>query len=159
MRVAPAREGWLAFADNKRGFRLEHPSDWEVHPGLAGLLVAIVAPSKAGEDFSPSVNVVRKTGMRSRDLDELAQNAIREVGRVLTDLLVIDVDVAVVSGLSARRSVFSYRQGIFGLTAEQWLMVEGDRHWTISATASSDRYDSIADEFSTIIGSFEITYG
>jgi hypothetical protein len=157
MTVISTRTEWSMYADARRGFRLEHPADWDVRPGLAGLLVAIVAPSENGNDFRSNVNVVRKTGVGSRDLDELAQNAIREVGRILTDLLVIDIDAAVVAGLSARRLLFSYRQGMFGLTAEQWLMVEEDKHWTISASASSDRYNSIADEFAAIVASVEVT--
>jgi len=154
--VNPGRSNYL---DRRRGFRLEHPSSWEVRPGQAGLLLAIVAPPGREGEFRSNLNVVRKVGMQAAELDRLAEMAIREVARVLTDLIVIDVDAAVVSDRPARRLLFGYRQGIFGLTAEQWVLVDGDRHWTISAAASSDVYDSVADDFSGIVGSFGIADG
>lgn len=151
--------GWSDYLDRKRGFRLEHPSGWELRPGQAGLLLAVVAPPGQEGGFRSNLNVVRKAGVQSAELDRLAQMAIREVARVLTDLIVIDIDAAVVSDRPARRLLFGYRQGIFGLTAEQWVLGNGDQQWTISAAASSDVYDSVADDFSGIVESFEITDG
>lgn len=151
--------GRTNYVDRKRGFRLEHPSGWEVRPGQAGLLLAVVAPPVEEGEFRSNLNVVRKTGVQAVELDRLAQMAIGEVARVLTDLIVIDVDAAVVSDRPARRVLFAYRQGIFGLTAEQWILVDRDRHWTISAAASLERYSAVAYDFASIVASFEIADG
>lgn len=149
---------WSEYLDRKRGFRLEHPSGWEVRPGQAGLLLALVAPGEDGE-FRSNLNVVRKTGVHAADLDRVARTAIQEVARVLTDLIVIDVDAAIVADRPARRLLFGYRQGIFGLTAEQWVFADDDRHWIVSAAASSERYGAAADDFARIVASFEIADG
>lgn len=122
------------------------------------MLVAVIRDD-ADEGFRPSLNVVRKTGPRTLELDELARVALRDLTRVLTDLTVLDVEAMVVSDTPARRVLFSYRQGIYGLTSEQWLFYSGEGQWTISAAASSDRYDAVADVFGRMVARFELVDG
>ena len=150
---------WTRYEDARRHFGLDHPTDWEIQRGVAGLLVAVAAPRRDEGAFRPNLNVVRKSGIAVVELDELAQAAIREVTRVLTDLTVLDIEPVVVSQVPGRRLLFSYRQGIFGLTAEQWLFFAQEGQWTISAAASSEEYDDVADVFARIVSSIEVSDG
>lgn len=150
---------WTRYEDARRHFSLDHPAEWEIQRGVAGLLVAVAGPRREEGAFRPNLNVVRKSGIAVVELDELARAAIREVTRVLTDLTVLDIEPVVVSDVPARRVLFSYRQGIFGLTAEQWLFFAQEGQWTISAAASSEDYDDVADVFARMARSVQVFDG
>lgn len=151
---APPRAA--ATHEDYHGFTIEVPDGWRVQKGVAGLLVSVVAPARDGE-FRPNLNVVRKVRDRAPDLDALARDALKTLARVLTDVLVVDVDSAVVADLPARRILVAYRQGMFALTSEQWIVAADEHIWTISAGAATDRWDEVADDFAAIVRSLRLT--
>lgn len=144
------------YVDPRHGFALEVPPGWELRSGVAGLLVAIVDTHASEGEFRPS-NLVRKVRDRRPDLDALARDVLKTLGRLLNDLIVIDVDSAVVAELPARRLLVAYRQGLFALTSEQWIVVDDDQIWTISAGAGTDRWDDVADVFAAVVRSLRFT--
>lgn len=144
---------WTEYADRRHGFSLSHPRDWQVVRGVTGLLVSIAAPEEDDAGFRSNLNVVRRIQDTALDLDGLAQNAVKSLVRVLNDVIVIDVDTAVVADHPARRLLLAYRQGIYALTSEQWLLLAGDHIWTVTAGAATDAWDEFADTFSRIADS------
>ena len=153
--VAEAASQWSSYTDASAGIALEHPVQWKAVPGMTGLLVAVVGPQGAG-GFAPNLNVVRRVNDVQLSLDDLALNAFREVKRVLTDAVIIDLDHAVVSREPARRFLFAYRQGIYGLTGEQWVWLTRQHIWTVTAGAATEDYDSVADELTRVVRSLRV---
>jgi hypothetical protein len=147
--------GWIAYED-RRGFSLRHPPEWKVTRGSAGLLVSVAEAKGVSTSFVSNLNVVRRVNDKTAHLDELAREAAGEVHRLLTDAILIELDATTVAGNRARRLVFAYRQGIHGLTGEQWLFAEPARIWTITAGASNDVYPDIAKIFEAIVSSFAV---
>lgn len=143
------------YRDERNGFSLVVPDGWEVQRGIAGLLVAVVKGAGDGS-FRPNLNVVRKVRDRVGDLDDLARETVRGLGRLLSDFLLIDLDGAVVSNLPARRVLMAYRQGIFSVTSEQWIVLTDQHIWTLSAAAPTDRWDECADVFAAVASSWVI---
>ena len=115
--------------------------------------MSLVAPNEDATAFKPNLNVVRKVRDTRSGLDELARDAITTLNRLLTDLIVIDLDSEVVADLPARRVLVAYRQGSFALVSEQWLLVTDEFIWTISAGAAADQWNAMADEFSRVVRS------
>lgn len=144
------------YTDERNGFSLVVPVGWAAQRGVSGLLVSIVAPEVDEGAFRPNLNVVRKVRDRAPDLDALAHDALKTLQRLLTDLIVIDVDAGVVADLPARRLLVAYRQGVFALTSEQWIVAGDDYIWTISAGASADRWHEVADVFAEIVRSLDL---
>ena len=145
-----------AYSDRRHGFSLEVPPGWGIRKGVAGLLVSLVAPNEDASAFKPNLNVVRKVRDTRSGLDELARDAVATLNRLLTDLIVIDLDSEVVADLPARRVLVAYRQGSFALVSEQWLLVTDEFIWTISAGAAADQWDAMADEFSRVVRSLRL---
>lgn len=143
---------WAPHVDHRHGFALNHPSDWNVVPGMSGLLVAIRAPGH--RDFRPNMNVIRRVRDTPLGLDGLVDKALAGLARVLTEPIVIDVDTAVVADHPARRFLVAYRQGIYTLTSEQWLLLSEDHVWTVSTAAATETWDQAADTFSDMVRSF-----
>lgn len=146
---------WTAYADSRVGLHLEHPADWRSHRGMSGLVLAIAGPERA-DGFAPNLNVVRRMNDVKLSLDELARAAVREVSRVLTDAALIDLDAAVIADSPARRLLFTYRQGIYGLTGEQWVWLTSDHIWTVTAGSATEDYDEVADVFAAIVASLSV---
>lgn len=117
-----------------------------------------MAVVKDGEEggFRPNLNVVRKVRDKAGDLDDLARDAVRGLGRLLSDFLLIDLDAAVVSNLPARRLLVAYRQGIYSMTSEQWIVLTDEHIWTLSAAAPTARWDECADVFAAAARSWVI---
>ena len=143
------------YLDERHGFTLGVPEGWSIQRGVAGLLVAFAMDGE-GESFRPNLNVVRRARDRTGDLDELAQETIRSLRRLLSDLLLIDLDAAVVSDLPARRILIAFRQGIFSVTSEQWIVPSADHVWTVSAAASTEHWDDCADVFAAMVAGFKV---
>lgn len=146
---------WASYSDQRGSLTVKHPPEWQPRRGMAGLLVAIVGPDR-GTGFPPNINVVRHVNDVQINLDDLARTAVREVTRILTDVAIIDLDQAVVAGAPARRLLFTYRQGIYGLTGEQWVWLTHDRIWTVTAGAVTEEYDSVADTFARIVAELNV---
>jgi len=102
------RPGWIAHADRRHRFALTYPPDWEVAPGLSGLLVSLVAP-EATTPFRPNMNVVRRVLDKTLDLNGMAEGVLASLMRLVSDPLVIDIDTAVVADQPARRLLVGYR--------------------------------------------------
>ena len=150
-----SEELWSRHVDDRRGFSLEYPSEWQMQRGMSGLLVSFAAPRQS-EGFAANLNVVRRVDDTALDLDGIAQVAVREILRLLTDVTLIDADATVVADSPARRLLFAYRQGIYGLTGEQWLFRAPGHLWTVTAGASSEEYDALAPIFARITGSLRV---
>lgn len=147
---------WAEYADRRHGFSLSHPRDWQVVRGVTGLLASIAAPEEDDAGFRSNLNVVRRIQDTALDLDGLARTAVSSLVRVLNDVIVIDVDTAVVADHPARRLLLAHRQGIYALTCEQWLLLAGDHIWTVSAGAATDVWDEVADTFGRIAHSLAL---
>ena len=150
-----SEELWVRHFDERRGFSLEYPSEWQLQRGMSGLLASVVAP-RPSESFAANMNVVRRVDDTAMDLGGIAQVAVREILRLLTDVTLIDADSTVVADSPARRLLFAYRQGIYGLTGEQWLFRVPGHLWTVTAGASSEEYDALAPIFARITGSLRV---
>lgn len=146
---------WTSYSDPRVDVTLKHPPDWEPRRGVAGLLVAVVG-ADGGAGFPPNINVVRHVNDVQINLDDLARTATREVTRILTDVVMIDLDRAVVAGAPARRLLFTYRQGVYGLTGEQWVWLTRDHIWTVTAGALTEEYDIFADIFAEIVAGLDL---
>ncbi len=151
--VEPSVPSVECYKDERNGFSLGVPPGWQVRKGVAGLLVSLVAPTPTGASFTPNLNVVRKVRDTTADLDSLARDAVRTLSRLLTDLIVIDLDSDVVADLPARRVLVAYRQGLFALTSEQWIVAEDDFIWTVSAGAAADQWDTVTNAFARVVAS------
>ena len=146
---------WTSYSDARLQLSLQHPSDWTAQRGSSGLLVTVVGPQSAA-GFAPNLNVVRRANDVRLALDDLAEAAIREVRRVLTDFMIIDLDPAIVVETPARRVLFAYRQGIYGLTGEQWMWLTRDHIWTVTAGAATEDYHEVADVFDRMLRSLRM---
>ena len=140
---------------SRHGFSIHHPAAWKVTPAVAGMLVSLVAPG-SDDVFPSNANVVRRARDVALDLDGLARSAIQLLRRVLSEPLVIDVDHDVVAEQPARRLLVAYRQGIYALTCQQWILLTDDHIWTISAGARSEEWSECAAVLDRIGRSFEL---
>ncbi len=149
-------QGWNRYEDERRGFSLTHPSDWEVLRGAGGLLVSVAAPAPPSDAFRSNMNVVRRVLDTSLDLEGFAQSALASLVRLLNEPIVIDVDTDVIAEHPARRLLVAYRQGLYALTTQQWLFRDDEHVWTISAGALTERWDQDADAFTDVAHSFRL---
>lgn len=122
--------------------------------GVSGLLVSVVAPDADAGGFRSNLNVVRRVRDSSLDLDGLAESSVSSLLRLLTEPIVVDIDSDVIANQPARRLLIAYRQGLYALSSEQWLWLDDDHIWTISAAALTEKWDAGTDAFSRIAHSF-----
>lgn len=151
----PERDEDWAVHRSVQGFAIDHPSDWRVFRAMAGMLVSLVAPGP-DDVFSANANVVRRARDVPLDLDRLTETSIQILLRVLSEPLIVDVDTDVISDQPARRLLVAYRQGIYALTCQQWLLMTDDHIWTVSAGARSDEWADRAALFDRIGRSFTL---
>lgn len=146
---------WVSYEDARAELTFHYPEGWNIARGTGGLLASITARQR-DQGFPPSLNVVRRVNDHDYSLDDLARSAVREVQRVLTDALLIDLDAAVVADSPARRLLFSYRQGVYGLTGEQWVWLTRSHLWTVTAGARTEDYEAVADVYARTVRSLRV---
>lgn len=147
---------WAIYRDERRGFGLSFPPDWEPVRGMAGLLVSIAGVSDE-KGFRPNLNVVRRANDRALDLDGLLESSLTELGRVLTDMIVIDASAVVVAHHPARHLIVTHRQGAFSLTSQQWMFVTDEHVWTVSASCTTEDYATLANLFTGVVASLSVS--
>jgi hypothetical protein len=114
------------------------PEGWRDLGPVAGVLAAFAAPeAERGEPrFAPNANLTTTPG-EGAGLDVHAERQAQVLGVLLTDAVLLDEEAAELGGVPALRRLVAYRQGIFELTLEQWLLVAGDRLVALSVTCES----------------------
>ena len=85
---------------------------------------------------------------------------LETIGRVLTDVRLVDRESATLLGQAGERVLLAYRQGTHSLAMEQWWSVaenagEGGAV-VVSATCAALDYDAYADTFTRIAGSLTV---
>jgi hypothetical protein len=140
------------------GLALERPPVWKHQENDAGLIFAGPADEQDPDAFRPTVNVVVADleGVEAIDLDALAEAQLDEMSRVLTDVLVIDVAEDEVATLPARKTVLTFRQGIYAITLEQWIAVRGSTIVTVSAASENHEYARQASVAERLVRSLEL---
>ncbi len=151
----PAAGEWRVIRHRKVGFSLSHPPDWRAIGSVMTSLVTVVGP-ELEEGFQPNLNVIRKVDDTRLDLDRLTQASIEQMSRILTDPMVIDVHAMELDERPARHIVIAHRQGIFGLTSDQWLLKEAGHIWLLSSATRSEAYESHGILFGRIARSLRI---
>jgi len=118
------------------GFELDVPDAWQVAALDDGLVAA--AEETADEPAYPPGFAVSFGDLVGEAIDpaSLAAQGLGHAVRWLTDLRLLDEeDVRLSNGLSARRTLATYRQGISSLTLEQWHAIHDGRALVLSAIA------------------------
>lgn len=152
--VGAGVDDWSVYR-SRHGFSIGHPSRWAVTPAVTGMLVSLVAPGSS-DVFPANANVVRRVRDVVLDLDGLATSGIQLLQRVLSEPLIIDVDHDVVSAHPARRILVAYRQGVYALTCQQWILLTDEHIWTISVGARSEEWAGCVADLERIGRSFTL---
>jgi hypothetical protein len=139
------------------GFALEVPDAWRAAELPEGLLAA--AEDEPGDLSIPPGFAVTVTDLPDgpHDPASLSEQGLMAEARWLTDLHVLDEeDVELPGGLSARRTLATYRQGMSSVTLEQWHAVHDGRVLALSAMGPTADYAALHDVWHAIVGSLAL---
>ncbi|MEA2156010.1 MAG: hypothetical protein QOE11_2150 [Solirubrobacteraceae bacterium] len=139
------------------GFALQVPDAWQTTELPEGL---VAGSEEMPDDLSlPPGFAVSLAGFGDGDHDaaSLSEQGLLEETRWLTDLRLLDSeDTELASGLPARRTLATYRQGVSSLTLEQWHAVHRGRALVISATGPTQDYAALHDVWHAMAASLRL---
>lgn len=150
---------WPRYQHPDAGFALRVPPSWERAEDVLGCAAVFRMPVEDPDLFQPNLTVALPLLDETPSLEEFSAGQLTQASRLLTDVVVLDVDDAVVADFPAARVLFTYRQGIYSLTLEQWWAVAGEGAVVLSATVGTFEYAELADVFTEMVASFEVADG
>ena len=138
-------------------FSISLPATWDLAQRAAeDVLLVACEPDRADAGFRANATVVAgyvgDLGFTDwqRGCDELQ-------GRTLADWLLVDLERLTVSGHEAVRRLGHHRVGGTAVTMEQLAVLSGESGLTVTLSAETAAYDSLADVFAVIMDGFRVS--
>ena len=137
-------------------FSISLPATWDLAQRAAeDVLLVACEPDRADAGFRANATVVAGSvgdlGFTDwqRGCDEL-------LGRTLADWLLVDLERLTVSGHEAVRRLGHHRVGGTAVTMEQVAVLAGGTGLTVTLSAETAAYDSLADVFAATVDSLGV---
>lgn len=142
--------------DDKNGFSIRVPGDWQVREGLMGSAVAALRPAGPGEAWVENMNVMVDaipSGTTATDYWAAAQ---KPMAKMFANYAVRECGDEVVDGRPAHWSVYSHRMGTMDLEVLVYAVTQGPRGYVITCTAANGRLAHYRTQFQEICRSFRV---
>lgn len=143
---------WAVAVHDEQGFLLRHPADWKCVQGAGTRPMVLVGPENQGPP-TLQASAPRLSDLRGTDLDAYLLRRLDALRRVLTDLRLLDETNDQVGGVTGRRLLFSYRQGIYLLNLVDWTAHGCDRTLTLSGVCMATDYGRTEPVFQAVASS------
>jgi hypothetical protein len=142
------------------GFAVAIPRFWDVVTDVdATTVLAAVEPESAGTStvgFRANLVVTRDEGV-GLDLDTWQKGTDLILDRTLTGWVLLDLERLEINGLPAARRLGTYvAPDGPPVTLEQWVVLRGEEGLTLSMTAATATWDTMADEVAAIGATFNV---
>jgi hypothetical protein len=135
----------------KDRFRLVAPAGWEVREGDAGTLVTVIEPPPAEPRFCANVTVLRFGNEQHLTAKAVVDESLESMARLLTDFVLLER----VPAKNGERLLYTFRQGIYGLTGEQRYVVEVDAYYVVTGTTANGDFAEQRELIAAAVDSFE----
>jgi len=150
---------FLTYESYTYGIRMKYPIDWTKEEQFLGLVVSFFSPQEsASDDFLENLNVVvEDLFVQPMTIDEYTELSIDQVKKIVTDISAIDSSFTTLDGNSARKLVYSGKQGIYDIKYMQILTIKDNKAYVITYTAEINKYTYFLGRIQEMVNSFEIT--
>ena len=146
-------DGWVEVTHASHGFSLRHPPDWRALQGQGNRPLVVVGP---GPGPRPVVEAAAPLLPPAGDLDAYVALQLASLGRLLTDLRLLDEGPAPVGAIDGRRLLTTYRQGVYLLNLVVWTALAGDRALSLSGLCLATEYDRVEGTFESVAASVRL---
>ena len=137
-------------------FTLSLPATWDLAQ-RASDVVRLVAcePGRADAGFRANATVVAGS-VNDLGFTDWQRGCDELLGRTLADWLLVDLERLTVSGHEAVRRLGHHRVGGTAVTMEQVAVLAGGTGLTVTLSAETAAYDSLADVFAATVDSLGV---
>ena len=146
------REEWTEAVHKEQGFVLHYTAEWRQLEGIGTRPMVLVGPENRlpamVQASAPPLSDVSCT-----DLDGYLARRLEALGRVLTDLRLLDDSVDQLGDTTGRRLLFSYRHGIYLLNLVDWTALGRDRALSVSGVCVATDYARTESVFQAMASS------
>ncbi len=146
--------GWVEAAHADQGIALRHPPDWRALLGQGSRPLVVVGP---GPGARPVVEAAAPLLPSADDLDTYVALQLESLGRLLTDLRLLDDGPAPVGELQGRRLLATYRQGVYLLNVVVWTALAGERALSVSGICVASEYERVEATLEGIAASVRLS--
>lgn len=150
-----AMEGFERYENDKEGFAIQYPADWEPLHGT-GALVTFMAPAEPGFPGRANVTVTAEPVPSNMTPEAYLDQAKPLLAQVLPKYEFTGQDTVTVNGVDGVR--FTYLIEVQGhpMSLVGYALLSGDRAYVLTAGALADRFGNYAEIFDRICRSMEI---
>jgi hypothetical protein len=144
------------YYNTKDDFSLKFPKDWENREGFMGTDVISLSPKEnAGDQFRENVNVVVEPLPDGMDLNGYFNANIPKLSGVVRDFQQNGTGSAIINNTRAEWLIYTGSIGSITLKAKQYYLVNGNKGYVITCSATPSTYDAYNSIFDTVVNSFQ----
>jgi hypothetical protein len=151
-----SRPGIITYRHAAGGFTLPLPEDWERLEGPAPGISLVALEPERGERFRANAVVTVEELAGGLDLEGWQASTDDHLPGALQGYLLLDRERMELNGRDViRRLAHHARPETGSITMEQWALVVGRKGVTLTASASTLDYDTLATMFAGIAGELQ----
>jgi hypothetical protein len=150
------------YTSDVEGFALTFPSDWTKSTSGRGMNLEILPPDQTDAGVFRDDIIVRVEGLAEvMPLEDFAAVKIAKVAKNVPGYKEITKDAVKVGGQDVRRLIFSYTNPNYdaSVTSLTYFLVSGNRGYTVTANAATERFPARKAQFEEILGTFKLLGG
>lgn len=142
---------------DRQDYSITFPSEWDVGAGWTDEDVTALSPSERPDDiFHENVTVLVDDQIGNLSLDQYYASSLDGLKKLATDFHLEDQGDIEIGGNQARYLIFTHRAGIYTFRVLQYILVEDQKAYLITCTATVDSYAKFEPEFKQIAQSFRL---
>ncbi len=147
--------GYQRYEDDKNGFALQYPEDWEQLHGT-GALVTFMAPAEPGSPGRPNATVTMEPVPGDMTPEAYLERAKPLLAQLLPKYAFGDQESVKVGGVDAVRYTYTIEIQEHRMNLVGYALLTNNKAYVITAGALADQYERYADTFEKICRSMEI---
>lgn len=155
--AAPEPDGKFMVYENKvHNFSIQYPIHWKVIEGFMGSVVVFGSPPESpGDKFSENINIVVEnlTAHPDMTLAKYEESGLAQLTSIMTDFKLLERRSLTISGVPAKQTIFTCRQGVFQLKLMQTYLLADNKAWVITFAAEEATYREYEKVAKTVINS------
>jgi len=146
------------YTNAEKGFSLRYPAKWEIKETTGEKVLEVMSPlqASAANQYRPTVTISIETLSEPMSIADYATNRFNQLHAQITDLKSLKTGRQVISHTNARWWVITCKENTFNLKGFLFIVMKGNRAFTISALSTVEQYTVYKDVLADIGASLTI---
>ena len=142
--------------NEKLGFTLKIPTNWEILEDKFGVDLIGLAPASGPDLFRENFNILSIKLDTPITSEKFYEYNLQSLSQLLVDFDLENSEDVTIDNVKAKKIIFTHTMGVVNAKVIQYFMLENNKAYVLTFTAARLDFDKIRPQFEQIANSFII---